>query len=307
MTIYSQRDTKWASIFLGYNTKLPYTIGNYGCLITSFGMYIDKTPIEVNDLLKANDGFQNGGNFVWSKCTILGLNQTYVSPEYVGPVTTQGISKMKELLDSGLPLICRLDFNPATEGEEMHFVLITGYEDDKFFAADPWTGTIINLDVYGGVKRAVIQFRAYDKKIASVDTNLQQELDKCRLSRDNHWQDLMKIKDGLMVVGEYSIDNILNRIDSLNTSERQLGEKEKQLTQVQSELVTISNQLKTKLDDYQKLKDDITNLNKKLTDFGLDINNLDNSIENLKKQTIQPKELTWFQLIVKGIIKIFVK
>lgn len=137
-------------------------------------------------------------------------------------------------------------------------------------------------------------------------TNMQQELDKCRLSRDSHHQDLMKIKDGLMVVGEYSIDNILNRIDSLNRSERQLGEKEKQLTQVQSELSDISGQLKTKLEDYNKLKLDHDSLGGKIDELGIALREANNTIEKLKTQS-NPGELTGLQLIVKGIIKIFVK
>lgn len=165
-TLYSQRDNRWANILLGYNKNQPYTIGNYGCLITSFGAYINKTPIEINDILKANNGFDtNSGNFLWGKSNVLGLNQTYVSPKYYDAVPNDALQKIKNLLDQGLPLICEVDFNPNTTYEEMHFVLIIGYEGDSFYAVDPWVGEIINLSVYGGAPRAIIQFRAYDKKL----------------------------------------------------------------------------------------------------------------------------------------------
>src|ERR1035437_1852534 len=171
--LYSQRDSRWASIILGNNTQSQYNIGLYGCLITALAMYLNDQPNNINQKLKDNGGFSKGsGDFVWSKCTVLGLNQTYLSPRYDGiPVTAQGLQKMKDLLDSGLPLLAELDFNPATDGEEMHFVLITGYEGDQFFIADPWTGTSTTLDVYGGAARAVIQFRAYDKKLSEGEND----------------------------------------------------------------------------------------------------------------------------------------
>src|ERR1035437_766439 len=168
-TLFSQRDPRWASIILGNNTQAQYNIGMYGCLITALAMYLNDQPNNINQKLKDNGGFSQGsGDFVWSKCTALGLNQTYLSPRYDGiPVTAQGLQKMKDLLDSGLPLLAELDFNPATDGEEMHFALVIGYDGDQFFIDDPWTGQQVSLDVYGGAARAVIQFRAYDKKLDS--------------------------------------------------------------------------------------------------------------------------------------------
>ncbi len=105
--IQSQRDSRWSNELLGDNTNIKYNIGMYGCLITSYGNYINKNPHDVNEILKANDGFtEKSGNFIWSKCSALGLTQTYLSPYYDGPVTSQGIAKIKELIDGGYPLIC---------------------------------------------------------------------------------------------------------------------------------------------------------------------------------------------------------
>jgi len=166
--IQSQRDSRWVSILLGFNTNQPYTIGNYGCLITCFGNYIGKTPAEVNQILKDNAGFTSGGLFVWSKSTVLGLNPYYTSPRYEDAVSSLALTKMKSLIDEGRPLICEIDFNPTTVEEDMHYVLVIGYDEtqeDKFLAVDPWTGTEIDLSVYGGVKRTLYQFRAYDKTL----------------------------------------------------------------------------------------------------------------------------------------------
>ncbi len=162
--IYGQRDARWSNILLGYNSNNPYNIGNYGCLITCLGMLTNNQPDNVNQVLKDNGGFQaNGGLFVWPKASVLSLTIDYVSPYYDGPVTSQGIAKAKSLLDSGEILLCEVDFNPATTGEEMHFVLATGYDGDKFTCADPWTGTEHDLDTYGGFSRGVLQFRTYTK------------------------------------------------------------------------------------------------------------------------------------------------
>lgn len=161
-----QRDPRWANILLGFNTDPKYTIGLYGCLITCLAAYVGKQPNEVNDLLKAGGGFTAGsGLFVWSKCTILGLNQTYVSPRYESLVTPQGIQNLKDNLDKKLPCLAEIDFNPATPTEDMHFVLITGYDDTNFYILDPWTGDNTTIDKYGGIARALLQFRVYDKTL----------------------------------------------------------------------------------------------------------------------------------------------
>lgn len=169
--VLSQRDPQWANILLGYNKNLPYTIGNYGCLITTLGNYIGKTPTEVNEILKANNGFtKDSGDLIWGQVTALGLNQEYISPKYEDAVTSQGLQKVKDFLDQGFPLVCEVDFNPNTEGEEMHFVLLIGYEGSDFYAVDPWVGQIINVSVYGGPARAIIQFKAFDKKLEIIGT-----------------------------------------------------------------------------------------------------------------------------------------
>lgn len=164
--VQSQRDSRWASIVLGNNTNSSYNIGQYGCLITSFANYLGISPVDVNS---HKDLFvSDSGDLIWSKTSVIGLNNVYTSPRYIDLVTSQGIAKMKSLIDEGRPLICEVDFNPATTEEDMHFVLVIGYDDsspdsEKFVAIDPWTGTEIDLSVYGGIRRAVITFRAYDR------------------------------------------------------------------------------------------------------------------------------------------------
>lgn len=196
LLIQSQRDNRWGSILLGNNTISQYNIYNYGCLITSFGNYIGQTPAEVNthkDMFVAG-----GGDFIWSKCTSIGLNNKYTSPRFEDAVPDSEIVKMKGFIDQGYPLITEVDFNPSTVSEEQHYVLIIGYDDNgEFIILDPWTGSIVSLAVYGGVHRAMYMYRVYDKVLAfeGVDTSVDTcpaELAQVKAERD-HLNDVIRV------------------------------------------------------------------------------------------------------------------
>lgn len=233
--LFSQRNSPWSPILLGYNTS-TYTIGTDGCLITSFGMYVDKTPDVVNTLLKQNGGYATGGGlFIWSKSTVLGLTQIYQSPYYSDAVTSQGLSKMRSLLDEGRPLICHVDFNPGTPKDDMHWVIVHGYDDnDVFYMQDPWSGTQTTLDVYGGVKRAVLEWRAYDKVLpndtGAPDTTLQKDLDTCRVDRDGNHNDRIALFEELGFTGLFNRTIAVEKIRQLLALEKQFVQKDEQLT-----------------------------------------------------------------------------
>lgn len=160
----SQRDSKWSSQLLGNNTQSQYDIGNFGCLITSLGNYIGQTPIQINT--HKNMFVKGGGDLIWTEIGSIGLTQTYASPRYNDAVPDTALNKMRSCIDSGYPLIVEVDFYPSTLQEDMHWVLVIGYGDgETFYAIDPWTGTEIDLAVYGGVKRTVYSFRTYDKTL----------------------------------------------------------------------------------------------------------------------------------------------
>lgn len=171
--IQSQRDSRWGDVILGNNSAdakdeygHPYNLYWYACLITSLANYVGKTPAEVNQLLKDNGGFASGsGNFIWTKSTILGLNQQYVSPrcQSVALYATE-VAKLREYLKQGYPALVEVDFNPSTDPEEMHFVLAMGYTDSEILVVDPWEG---QLETWAdsAFQRNAIQFRVYDLKL----------------------------------------------------------------------------------------------------------------------------------------------
>lgn len=281
--IFSQRDSRWSSFILGYNApNTTFTIGNFGCLITSLGMYVGKNPQEMNDILKENKGFsEKSGNFIWGKCTVLGLNQIYQSPYYSGEVTSQGLTKMRSLLDEGKPLLTHIDFDPRDPDDDQHWVLVYGYDNnDIFYTLDPWTGTAITLDVYGGVKRAVLEFRAYDKVLPKDDEkDFQAQIDQLRKERDTNWGyfsglcDVMKIA-AVFETAKSELEKLVGIEDKYNQASGQLSEAQTQINDLKGQLNTLTTSHNTLQSSYNDLqghlnedKDTIDTLTKQLTEL----------------------------------------
>lgn len=308
--ILGQRDSRWSNILLGYNKNQPYTIGNYGCLITCFSMLVDKTPDTVNTTLKNNNGYVAGtGNFVWSKSTVLGLNQLYLSPKYTGPVTDQGVSKAKEILDQGYPLVAEVDFNPATTGSEQHFVLITGYEGDTFYINDPWTADQTTLDKYGGFKRGVIQYRQYDKKFkqGTVKPTVEVYTDvfESLVDKSSTLDESAK-KLGVTT----NRDIFLGEIDKLVKFEDVIQEKDRKITELQDELSDLQQTLEDQSDILDELSSTNVNLletigeqKSKISSLTKDVETALVEIKSLKDKLLDPST-TWIEDIQRGIKKL---
>lgn len=296
--VLSQRDPSWGSIILGYNAASardasghPFSIYWYGCLITCLAMYVGKTPAEVNQILKDGSGFQSGtGLFLWAKSVLVGLTQSYVSPTYNGPVTDQGIAKIKELLDSKLPVLARVDFNPATEGEEMHFVLIVGYEGDVLYALDPWTGQLISLDVYGGPKRAIIQFRAYDKALAADEAvDIQAEMDKLRQDRDRNWNWFSAVCDALGVAA--NVDAAVAEAKKLVGLDDVLRQKDRQIEEATQIARDLDVKLKQSGEDLAKAVEASTGLAEDLKESNGNYEKLQTTHETMKEELVELKKI----------------
>lgn len=103
MLSYAQTDPRWSNRLLGTSSV---TIGNYGCAITALGNMANKTPLEVNEILKRGGGFLQGSLVIWgTACNLLGL-------KWSGTTTTQ----------PKLPCIAQV----RGSGFPMHFVIILG-------------------------------------------------------------------------------------------------------------------------------------------------------------------------------------
>lgn len=129
-TPFSQRDSRWANVPLGFGTG---TIGQYGCTMTSLTMLLNSkganlTPLQVNQIMKDKGGFS--GNLVWwSK-----LPQCFPQLTKVGVPVAYDNTQVKNLIDKGYPVIVNVDGSPI--GAPDHWVLFVGDQT----MLDPWDG-----------------------------------------------------------------------------------------------------------------------------------------------------------------------
>jgi len=166
ITPLSQRDSKWASLLLGFNTNSKYNIGDYGCLITCLAMvynyYTGKsiTPSDMNEKLKAlgaGYGFSVGtGYYVWGAfpyvCTT--VKESYKTTP--SALTDTQMNAINSAVDAGYPVMLEIDFDPTDADVDMHWVLATKRNKDNendITINDPWTGTERSLKEYLGTAK----------------------------------------------------------------------------------------------------------------------------------------------------------
>jgi hypothetical protein len=294
--IQSQRDSRWGSILLGFNTVQPYNIYNYGCLITSLANYIDKQPDEVNQILKNGNGFANGGDFVWTKCQLLGISQTYLSPRYqTVSLSNSEVNKLIGFLDLGFPALCEVDFNPADDDEQMHFVLAVGHTDGEILVVDPWEGQLETWS-FASFQRNTYQYRIYDKKLEAGDSETLPVLKKDfeNLVRKSSIYD--KARQKLGVADGETI--VIAEIDKFLTYEEKIRQQEKQLSEVQTHAAGFEKQAEDKAIELGKIQDTMTELQTKLK-VAIDQNeSLQKSIQELKQQaTVQPTKPWYIKIL----------
>ena len=123
MKILSQRNSKWASIPLGFT--LDTTIGTHGCTITCIAMILETTPDEVNEKLKVVKGFANGNLVIWAK----------VAEAFPGIQIHRVWNYNNEDVKVNVPnVIVEVDGKPI--GGPRHWLVYIGNQK----ALDPWDG-----------------------------------------------------------------------------------------------------------------------------------------------------------------------
>ena len=309
--LQSQRDARWGSILLGFNTDSRYTLYSYGCLITSLANYIDKQPDEVNTLLKNNAGFTTGsGYFIWSKCSILGLKEQYISTrcQAVSLYKTE-VDKLIGYLGLGYPALCEVDFNPSTDSEEMHYVLAVGYNDGEIMVVDPWEGQLETW-TFEAFQRNTYQYRVYDKKLVedgsggtvAVDTTTFEKLVANSTTRD-------QIRDKFNCSDNNSI--ILAEADKLMGLEQTVSNKDKEIETQKAQIVDLETKLLALQNTNAKLQLDndviqttVTNQTKLITSQDASIVDLQSDIETLKKQITTKVYSGWKKALIALIDKL---
>lgn len=121
----NQRDPRWANIPVGSGEQ---TIGQIGCAISVIGNVLNKTPVEVNDALKAVSGFAQQNLVIWDK----------IAEAFLGTKVTRVWTYNNDDVLKNIPnVIVEVPAIPIG-GRGSHWVQYIGNEQLE----DPWTGTI---------------------------------------------------------------------------------------------------------------------------------------------------------------------
>ena len=270
---YSQRDSRWSSKMLGFNAAgTQYTIGNYGCMITSVCAYLcavghKETPDTLNTKLKAlgeDVGYTKGsGLFIFNSLKLLypDIVMDYVSAKWTGPVPDSGVQKMRDLIDQGEALITEVDFYPSTVMEDMHWVLVYGYTDSgDFYIMDPWTGTKILMSTYGIPSRVMYCYRTYGKTIPAEGSTAVTDAETFEklVHNSTQWDETVKYLEITSYPKDTQFEDVQRVIAGYKS---RITDLQTQLTTCQAELANREEQvsrLKQQVLDEQKLRNSLS-------------------------------------------------
>ena len=128
ITQLSQRDSRWSKIIVGTGNK---TIGEVGCTITAIAMLAGLTPVEVNDRLKAVNGFAKTNLVIWSK-----INEAIPWLKFVWRGYSYKNSEVLNAINKIGACLVEVDFDNNVRTDGKHWVLFIGNQRQN----DPWTG-----------------------------------------------------------------------------------------------------------------------------------------------------------------------
>jgi hypothetical protein len=151
----SQRDPRWSAARLG-DARSRETIGNWGCLLTTFAMIAnaygrDLTPPQLNSLIVNGQGFINNNWTPWNA-----LDRLYNDVIFDGRLETRFhpniVDRINGAMQAGTAVAIQVDITPNTPyvDEDQHWVLLVGRDGDDYRVYDPINGQEVSLrDVYG--------------------------------------------------------------------------------------------------------------------------------------------------------------
>jgi hypothetical protein len=149
---YSQNDSRWKSVLLGFGTG---TIGQYGCFVTAYANLLtyyghNTTPLQMNDIMKERK---------WFTGTSKNLVANHQVPQTLYPSEIKWVEDKQwpnpvdwnyfnDANDINILYIIKLDSSPAA-GVQDHFVLVQGKKGNDLLIDDPWDGKRKMLSAYG--------------------------------------------------------------------------------------------------------------------------------------------------------------
>lgn len=187
--LFTQHDPRWGNTKLGTSS---YTIGTDGCTITSMAMLVkyygkDTDPQRLDAMTTNVGGFSGGSAYIWGSLTTIYPDIAFTQiKEY--PNDPAPVDALRKELDLGHPIPVWLDSNPRQAGNQMHWVLLVGYEGNDFWINDPWTGDqVLFTSRYGDPVKAILGHRFYAGPVPQAPSDFQTQLNELRKARDDNW------------------------------------------------------------------------------------------------------------------------
>jgi len=118
-----------------------------------------------------------------------------------------------------------------------------------------------------------------------------------RIECDLHWNDLNSIKDALVITGDYILKTVLDRIDSLVSTEREYGKQQEILKKANEKILELEKTIDTLGPKHEEIAAEVTTQ-------GQTLNDVKNSVQEVKDSIAKPD---WgaLKLIWEGIKKLF--
>lgn len=119
---YNQRDSSWGNMALGGS---PYSVAEYGCLVTSVSMVASHygKNIKPNDIAADSLAFVPGTGYLYHSFSANGVNVS---------ISSASVSLLDSELAAGRPVIAGLYSGPD------HFIVILRKEGDNYIMNDPF-------------------------------------------------------------------------------------------------------------------------------------------------------------------------
>lgn len=119
---YNQRDSQWGNIGMGGS---PYTMANYGCLVTSVSMVASHygKNFKPGDVAVSSDAFVPGTGYLYHSFSVNGISIS---------ISSASKSILDSELSAGRPVIAGLYSGPD------HFIVILRKEGDNYIMNDPF-------------------------------------------------------------------------------------------------------------------------------------------------------------------------
>ena len=168
--LWSQKDIRWGNDRMGYTY---ITLGQQGCLVTDVAIYldylgIDTDPKRYNKRLSTEGGYEsykkNGktihtNNMYWKYPGVLYPEIQRELTDYTWYWNGEGWqTQARNILNSQRPVLGLVDFY-AGGALDQHWVLIVGERDGSWWAVDPETGTLLNLNKYTNKVYRIVGYR----------------------------------------------------------------------------------------------------------------------------------------------------